>query len=80
MINQRLTGERLTTMPTIHDRRKSDRQRQKRWREKQISLGKKQISAMISLKAQLILNREKKRSGETNSQVIERAILKLVDK
>ncbi|MGD9188401.1 MAG: hypothetical protein PVI89_09330 [Desulfobacteraceae bacterium] len=67
-------------MPTIHDRRKSDRQRQKRWREKQISLGKKQISAMISLKAQLILNREKKRSGETNSQVIERAILKLVDK
>jgi hypothetical protein len=67
-------------MPTIHDRRKSDRQRQKRWREKQISQGKKQISAMISLKAQLILNREKKRSGETNSQVIERAILKLVDK
>jgi hypothetical protein len=67
-------------MPTIHDRRKSDRQRQKRWREKQISQGKKQISAMISLKAQLILNREKKRSGESNSQVIERAILKLVDK
>lgn len=67
-------------MPTIHDRRKSDRQRQKRWREKQISQGKKQISAMISLKAQLILNREKKRNGETNSQVIERAILMLVDK
>jgi hypothetical protein len=66
-------------MPTIHDRRKSDRQRQKRWREKQISQGKKQISAVISLKAQLILNREKKRSGETNSQVIERALLKLVD-
>jgi hypothetical protein len=35
---------------------------------------------MISLKAQLILNREKKRSGETNSQVIERAILNLADK
>jgi hypothetical protein len=67
-------------MPTIHDRRKSDRQRQKRWREKQTSQGKKQISAMLSLKAQLILNREKKRRGETNSQVIERAILKLVDK
>lgn len=66
-------------MPTIHDRRKSDRRRQKRWREKQTSQGNKQISAMISLKAQLILNREKKRSGETNSQVIERAILKLAD-
>ena len=67
-------------MATIHDRRKSDRQRQKRWREKQISQGKKQIAAMISLKAQLILNREKKRRGETNSQVIERAILKLAGK
>ncbi len=67
-------------MATIHDRRKSDRQRQKRWRKKQASQGKKQIAAMISLKAQLILNREKKRRGETNSQVIERAILKLAGK
>jgi hypothetical protein len=67
-------------MATIYERRNSDRKRQKRWRERQLSQGKKQISAMISLKAQLILNREKKRSGETNSQVIERAILKLADK
>ena len=64
-------------MATIRERRSSDRRRQKRWRERQISQGKKQISAMISLKAQLILSREKKRSGETNSQVIERAILAL---
>jgi hypothetical protein len=35
---------------------------------------------MISLKAQLILNRENKRSKETNPQEIERAILTLVDK
>lgn len=64
-------------MTTIHDRRNSDRRRQKRWRERQVEQGKKQISAMISLKAQLVLHREKKRSGETNSQIIERAILAL---
>ena len=33
---------------------------------------------MISLKAQIILNREKKRTGENNSDVIERAILGLL--
>ena len=34
---------------------------------------------MISLKAQIILNREKRRTGETNSDIIERAILRLID-
>lgn len=65
-------------MVNINQRRKSDRLRQKRWRNRQLDQGKKQVSAMISLKAQLILNREKKRSGENNSQVIERAIIALV--
>jgi hypothetical protein len=63
---------------TIGDRRKIDRQRQERWRQRQKNLGKKQVSAMISLKAQLILNREKKRTGNTTSEIIENAILKLV--
>jgi hypothetical protein len=62
---------------TIGDRRKIDRQRQERWRQRQKNLGKKQVSAMISLKAQLILNREKKRTGNTTSEIIENAILKL---
>lgn len=66
-------------MATIADRRKTDRARQQRWRDRQRSQGKKQISAMISLKAQLILSREKKRTGETNSDIIERAILNLAD-
>ncbi len=64
-------------MATIADRRKTDRERQKRWRDRQQRIGKKQVSAMISLKAQLILNREKKRTGKTNSEIIETAILKL---
>jgi hypothetical protein len=63
---------------TIGDRRKIDRQRQERWRQRQKNLGKKQVSAMISMKAQLILNREKKRTGNTTSEIIENAILKLV--
>ncbi len=64
-------------MATLADRRKTDRERQKRWRQRQQQQGKKQISVMISLKAQLILNREKKRSGRTNSEIIEEAILKM---
>ena len=64
-------------MATLADRRKTDRDRQKRWRNRQQRLGKKQVSAMISLKAQLVLSREKKRTGKTNSEIIERAILKL---
>ena len=64
-------------MATLADRRKTDRERQKRWRDRQQSMGKKQVSAMISLKAQLILNREKKRTGRTNSEIIETAILML---
>ncbi len=67
-------------MATLADRRKTDRERQKRWRQRQQNQGNKQISVMISLKAQLILNREKKRSGKTNSEIIEKAILKLAGK
>ncbi|NNF99733.1 MAG: hypothetical protein HKM93_10165 [Desulfobacteraceae bacterium] len=66
-------------MATLKERRESDRIRQKRWKENQKNKGKKMISAMISLKAQIILNREKKQTGESNSAVIERAILSLAD-
>ena len=67
-------------MATLKDRRRSDRLRQTRWRLRQREEGRKQISAMISLKAQIILNREKKRTGETNSEIIERAVLNLAKK
>jgi len=65
------------SLTTLADRRKTDRERQKRWRDRQQRKGKKQVSAMISVKAQLILNREKKRTGQTNSDIIESAILRL---
>ena len=66
-------------MATLKERRQTDRKRQQRWRSRQRSQGKKQVSAMISLKAQLILSREKKRTGQNNSAVIERAILGLAE-
>ncbi|WP_054031112.1 hypothetical protein [Desulfatitalea tepidiphila] len=66
-------------MATLNQRRKTDRERQKRWREQQKKDGKKQISAMISLKAQIILNREKRRTNSTTSEVIEQAILKIAE-
>lgn len=64
-------------MATLKQRRKTDRDRQQRWRDRQREQGKKQISAMLSLKAQIILNREKRRTHASTSDVIEQAILRL---
>jgi hypothetical protein len=66
-------------MATLKQRRKTDRDRQQRWRDRQREQGKKQISAMLSLKAQIILNREKRRTKTSTSDVIEQAILRLVE-
>lgn len=65
------------TMATLKERRTTDRNRQRRWRERQIQQGRKQISAVISLKAQIILNRQKRRHNATTSEIIEKAILQL---
>ena len=65
-------------MTTLKERRSTDRQRQQKWRKRQQELGKKQISAMISLKSQILLNREKIRYGESTSEIIERALSALV--
>lgn len=66
-------------MATLQQRRKTDRDRQQRWRDRQRDQGKKQISAMLSLKAQIILNREKRRTHASTSDVIEKAILRLAE-
>ncbi|MDA8140927.1 MAG: hypothetical protein M0036_19950 [Desulfobacteraceae bacterium] len=66
-------------MATLKERRRTDKERQKRWRLRQREKGKKQISAMLSLKAQIILNREKRRTHSTTSDVIERAVLQLAE-
>ena len=66
-------------MATLKERRNTDKERQRRWRERQRTSGKKQVSAMISLKAQIILNREKKRARASTSDIIEQAILQLAN-
>ena len=66
-------------MATLKDRRNTDRERQRRWRDRQRQSGRKQVSAMISLKAQIILNREKRRAHASTSDVIEQAILLLAN-
>ncbi|MFZ1985409.1 MAG: hypothetical protein WAU91_13405 [Desulfatitalea sp.] len=66
-------------MATLKQRRETDRERQHRWRERQRNQGKKQVSAMLSLKAQIILNREKRRTNASTSDVIEQAILRLAE-
>jgi hypothetical protein len=64
-------------MATLKERRQTDRIRQQKWRQRQQELGKKQVSVMLSLKAQILLNREKRRSGESTSEIIERALMAL---
>jgi len=61
-------------------RRNSDRDRQRRFRERQLDDGKKSVTAFLTPEAQTILDAEKDRTGESNSDVIERAIMNLKPK
>jgi len=54
-----------------------ERQRQQRWRNRQREKGLKPITGMISQKAFDILTEEKKKTGETVSDTIEKALLHL---
>jgi len=64
-------------MPLIEKRRKTDRERQKRWRKKKLAEGNKQIQLMLTPKAQEVLAREKDRTGESYVQIINRAIISI---
>jgi hypothetical protein len=64
-------------MATLTQRRKANRDRRARWVQRQRVNGKKIVSAVISRNAQDVLNSEKERTGESNSAVIERALLNL---
>jgi hypothetical protein len=64
-------------MTTIEERRKTDRERQKRWRKKKLAEGNKQTLLMLTPKAQEILKREKGRTGESYVQIINRAIISI---
>jgi len=62
-------------MATIHQRRKADRERQKRWRKKKLAEGKKQIHIMLTPEAQEVIERQKDRTGETYVEIINRLIV-----
>jgi len=64
-------------MATIHQRRKTDRERQKRWRKKKIAEGNKQILVMLRPEAQNVLKREKELTGKPYVQIINRLIMNL---
>ena len=53
----------------------SGKDRQHNWRKKQKSLGKKPYTVMLGRKAQYVLENEKKRTGESLSIIIEKALL-----
>lgn len=59
----------------IEKRRKTDRERQKRWRKNKLAEGHKQIQLMLTREAQEVLVREKERTGESFVQIINRAII-----
>jgi hypothetical protein len=64
-------------MASIHQRRKVDRERQKRWRKKKLKEGNRQTLIMLSPEAQEVLKHEKDRTGEPYVQIINRAIIEL---
>jgi hypothetical protein len=59
----------------LEKRRRSDRERLKRWRKKKLAEGNKQIQLMLIPEAQKALAHEKQRTGEPYVQIINRAIV-----
>lgn len=55
----------------------TEKERLRRWREKNRAKGKKSYTVMLSREAQYVLKREKERSDTTYSSIIERALLRL---
>ena len=64
-------------LKTIEQRRKTDRERLKRWRQNKLAAGNKQVQLMLTPEAQTILQEEKERTGEPFVSIIHRAIIGL---
>jgi hypothetical protein len=64
-------------LKTIEQRRKTDRERLKRWRKKKLADGNMQIQLMLTPEAHAILKREKDRTGEPYVQIVNRAIIEV---
>jgi len=55
----------------------TEKERLRRWREKNRAKGMKSYTIMLSREAQYVLTREKERSNATYSSIIEKALLRL---
>ena len=66
-------------MATLTQRRKTDRERLKRWRKKKLAEGNKQFLIMLTPEAQKVLNREKARTGKPFVQIINSLIISVED-
>ena len=66
-------------MATLTQRRKTDRERLKRWRKKKLAEGNKQFLIMLTPEAQKVLNREKARTGKAYVQIINSLIISVED-
>lgn len=62
---------------TIYQRRKTDRERLKRWRKKKLAEGNRQIQLMLTPESHEILKREKHLTGEPYVQIINRVIVEI---
>ena len=80
-INNNVTGNALrgTHMATtIAQRRKGDRDRQRKWREKQKARGRSPLTIMVTDDIRMMLDKMKRNSGETYSTIVERALRAMV--
>ncbi len=57
----------------------SGKERQQKFREKQKKEGKKPVTVMLPAKVKELIDKEKERTGETITSIIERAVLNLFD-
>ena len=64
-------------LKTIEQRRKTDRERLKRWRQNKLAAGNRQIQLMLAPEARAVLQEEKERTGEPFVSIIHRAIIGL---
>lgn len=66
--------------PKLVDRRKATTERQKRFRERQKAAGKKALVVYLSDESRDYLNKIRAATRETNSEIIERALIELSSK
>ena len=54
------------------------RERQRKWKEKQVSIGLRAVTVMLPILVKDLIDKERKNTGETIAKVIERAVINLL--